>query len=827
MSDEPRQYWVRNDRGKMWGPLTFATIELLISNGLIPGRLQASRDGLNFVFPGRLPDLRDAFPKELWGDSTEPLPDDIELPGGPIAPPAGPPVVGAPGAAPPPEEKPARRAAQPPAGKRPSSDEGMPDSGDLGTCPPLFLYYLAATGNDTGLLRLEAGEVTYEIFFKKGSPEAVSSSRADEDLGAFLVKQGAIKDEQLADARGIVPNFGGSIVNALFSLQLLSPADAFKFIGEHAQSLLPVALQLGEGSFVFDREAKAPATAMPLGDRWGLVASAAREMPLEVVRERLGDKLQWPVMKSGGRVEIDKLKLNAQEARAASYFDGVHSVDGLCEMMPAESETIVRTAFLLSSFEALSFAEGATPTKPKVAADKKPDEQAAAPDAAAAAEPVSADESGGGLPPSVRPAPTAGGAAPRPGAPAGAPPKIAPPPGGPPRLGTPGGAPPKVGPAAGVSGGPPRVGPPAGAPPVVGPAAGAKPGAPRVVGPSAGAKPGAPPVVGPAAGAKPGVPPVVGPAAGAKPAAPPVVGPAAGAKPGAPPVVGPAAGAKPAAPPTIGPAAEARPASPRGVGPAAGAKPAAPPAVGPRVKAEPAAKAAAGRTPAKEGGEDLAGLKAHAAGLKGKSHFEILDIPKDAGLGQIKTAFFKLAKAYHPDTLPADTPPEIAKVKADIFALVNEAYRVLSDEKLRAEYLAKLEAESPEKLDAERIAAAEQAFQKGCISVKARKLDDALALFDEAIGLNDKEGEVFAWRGWARFLAGKDKAVAKKEAFKDLETAIKLNPKCAHSYFFVGQITKMTGDAASALKWFKKALSVDPNHLDAQREVRLASSPKK
>ncbi|HCF62183.1 MAG TPA: molecular chaperone DnaJ, partial [Myxococcales bacterium] len=494
MSDEPRQYWIRNDRGKMWGPLTFATIELLVSNGLVPGRLQASRDGLNFLFPGRLPDLREAFPKELWGDSTEPLPDDLELPDGSSAPPAppGPPVVGAPGTAAPPEEKPVRRAHKRPAGKRPSSDEGLPDSGDLDTCPPLFLYYVAATGNETGLLRLEASEVTFEIFFKKGSPEAVSSNRADEDLGAFLVKQGVLTNEQIADARGVAPNFGGSILNALFGLQLLGPADAFNFIGEHARGLLPAALLLGEGSFEFDREAKAPATAMPLGDRWGLAASAAREAPIEAVKERLDDKLQWPVMKSGGRVEISKLKLNAQEARAASYFDGVHSVDGLCDMMPAESETIVRTAFLLSSFEALSFAEGATPTKPKVspAADRKPaDEQVAAPDAAAEAKRASADEPSADAPQAARPPPAAGGAAPRADAPAGAPPKLAPPPGGPPRLGTPGGAPPRVGPAAGAPGGPPRVGPPAGPPPVVGPAAGATPASPPTLGPAAGAKP--------------------------------------------------------------------------------------------------------------------------------------------------------------------------------------------------------------------------------------------------------------------------------------------------------------------------------------------------
>ncbi|MFP2929053.1 molecular chaperone DnaJ, partial [Pyxidicoccus sp. 3LG] len=65
---EVRQYWVRNDRGTMWGPLTLPTIELLVESGSIKGKLQVSEDGLNFAFPWRFPEVRDVFPRALWGD---------------------------------------------------------------------------------------------------------------------------------------------------------------------------------------------------------------------------------------------------------------------------------------------------------------------------------------------------------------------------------------------------------------------------------------------------------------------------------------------------------------------------------------------------------------------------------------------------------------------------------------------------------------------------------------------------------------------------------------------------------------------------------------
>jgi hypothetical protein len=239
MSEEPRQYWIRNDKGTTWGPLTFATIEVLLDNGALAGKLQASRDGLNFVFPGRLTEVRDAFPKDLWGDSSQPLEDAAATPAAPVR---APPTVGAPRPAPPTEEsrpaaaptptpapvpKPTAPSKPPPVPQPLAAGEGVPTSGDLSEFPPFRLYYLAATTNQTGRVTLNGTEASYEVFFKKGSPEAVRSSLEEEDLGAFLLGKGLLKPDQLAAARKMAPTTGGDLLNALFGMQLLSPGDAF------------------------------------------------------------------------------------------------------------------------------------------------------------------------------------------------------------------------------------------------------------------------------------------------------------------------------------------------------------------------------------------------------------------------------------------------------------------------------------------------------------------------------------------------------------------------------------------------------------------------
>ena len=56
-----------------------------------------------------------------------------------------------------------------------------------------------------------------------------------------------------------------------------------------------------------------------------------------------------------------------------------------------------------------------------------------------------------------------------------------------------------------------------------------------------------------------------------------------------------------------------------------------------------------------------------------KDFYEVLGVSKTANDAEIKKAYRKLAKKYHPDSNPNDT------VAAERFKEINEAYDVLSD----------------------------------------------------------------------------------------------------------------------------------------------------
>ncbi len=754
-ASEPQQVFVRNDKGRLWGPITPQTLELLLDNGLVEGRIQLSTDGVNFAFPGRFEDLREFVPPNLWGDGfakeaaafaarlQSAAQEPAQPSAAPSAPMAGPgalnaaaPLAGpgaraataAPMAGPgaraaataprsgpgashtpqahrgevhgPPPVVPGRppaagpvsppvsapRAPQPaptpaapvaPPAPRPAPSattpaelgvSEMPSEGDLARISAIRLYYLAAAHGLTGRLALDIGDRLVELHFKKGSPQHVASSHTEDAVGVFLLRENLATPEQVTQAELAQERFGGDLLAALFGTGALNPANVFPRLVQRAHGILLKAFIAWSGSFRWTEEELPPQKAMPLGNRWGVLMELARKVPPKLIRHRMEPAVDLPVMKSGGLIAVNDLRLTPQEMRAIGFIDGVRSLNLLARDLPQDAEAFFRLSWVLRELDIVSFA--ATPLKaPPPPAEPR----------AAAPEP--------------KPAPAA--------APVAPPPSIA--------------------------------------------AAAVTPAAPRPTAPAASAPPAAP---------------------AAAPARP------------APPVMTPKISAPRPSPPEPGPAAPV------------------------------------------DFVKELAELRGVYEKQKDQNYFEVLGVRDNADSGAVKRAYFKLARVYHPDTVPPGAPADLGKLKADVFAKIGEAYRTLGDDGSRAEYIEDLKAGGGGDVDVAAILHAEELFQKGCILVKAKKFPEAVEMLSDAIATNGDEGEFYAWRAAARFFASKDRQVGQAEAARDLEQALKKNPRCAQAYFFEGQIAKLLGDQKKALASLKKTLDLQPDHLDAQREIR-------
>jgi DnaJ-domain-containing protein 1 len=217
---------------------------------------------------------------------------------------------------------------------------------------------------------------------------------------------------------------------------------------------------------------------------------------------------------------------------------------------------------------------------------------------------------------------------------------------------------------------------------------------------------------------------------------------------------------------------------------------------------------------------DLAGVRGYLAGLEGRDHFAVLGVPRSATPAQIKAAYFRLARAFHPDTAGA-AGPELRGLKEQITARLNGAYQVLSDDGRRAEYLRSLETGGGAQVDVAALLAAEEHFSWALIRVKARRFAEALPALEKAIELNPGEGEFYAWRGWTRFALAADPRAARDQALADIGKALELSPKCAAAYLCAARIESALGQAGRAADAYRKCLALDAGQVEAQRELRL------
>jgi len=81
-------------------------------------------------------------------------------------------------------------------------------------------------------------------------------------------------------------------------------------------------------------------------------------------------------------------------------------------------------------------------------------------------------------------------------------------------------------------------------------------------------------------------------------------------------------------------------------------------------------------------------LERRTAELEGLDYFEVLRLPRTAGPAEVKVAYYRESRAFHPDRFAAVPSAEVRDRVARVYRRVNEAYTVLRDDARRTKYLA-------------------------------------------------------------------------------------------------------------------------------------------
>jgi DnaJ-class molecular chaperone len=187
-------------------------------------------------------------------------------------------------------------------------------------------------------------------------------------------------------------------------------------------------------------------------------------------------------------------------------------------------------------------------------------------------------------------------------------------------------------------------------------------------------------------------------------------------------------------------------------------------------------------------------------------HYSALRLETGTSAAEIKKAYFKAAKKYHPDALARLGLDDLRDDAARVFARISEAFETLSDADRRAAYDSG--AGEAAEIDTASLAQAERSYRKGEILVRMGNFAAALEYFESAVDLWADEPAYQAGLGWALYKQPKPEP---ERARQHLEIARRQAPEDAQVLFWLGVVLRDLGEKKEGDQLLARARALDPS----------------
>lgn len=227
-------------------------------------------------------------------------------------------------------------------------------------------------------------------------------------------------------------------------------------------------------------------------------------------------------------------------------------------------------------------------------------------------------------------------------------------------------------------------------------------------------------------------------------------------------------------------------------------------------------------------------IRSRAETIQHEDFFTVLRVDKDTQPDALQSAYFSLAKQFHPDSLPpalSDTRPLAEKC----FNRISDAFQTLSDPDRRATYTALLneaKADPEEQEKVRRIVDATIDFQKADVLVRKRDMAQALEHAKRAYDGDPDQPDYAALYAWV--LAAQPEREKTKdftEPLRLLNQAAERGPRCERAFFYRAMLLQRIGKIEASIRDFRTVVEINPRNIDAARAIRLhemrRSSPSK
>jgi curved DNA-binding protein CbpA len=213
-------------------------------------------------------------------------------------------------------------------------------------------------------------------------------------------------------------------------------------------------------------------------------------------------------------------------------------------------------------------------------------------------------------------------------------------------------------------------------------------------------------------------------------------------------------------------------------------------------------------------------------------HYAFLGVTTTAEESAIRAAYVGLARDYHPDRIAGSPLADDSQVRMWIEALfkrLGDAQKTLMNAESRARYdreqkaLASSPTGGTTSSDGRqrRPIEARNAFVMAETFFKKKDYAQAELHYRQAANFDPEEGLIAVGLAWCIFVNPDQPAEKRLEdARKRLEEATK-KFRSGDAAYKLGRVLREMGDEAGASKRFEDAVRLTPNHVDAQREIRI------
>lgn len=217
--------------------------------------------------------------------------------------------------------------------------------------------------------------------------------------------------------------------------------------------------------------------------------------------------------------------------------------------------------------------------------------------------------------------------------------------------------------------------------------------------------------------------------------------------------------------------------------------------------------------------EQINRLKTMRANLAKQNYFEFFNLTAKSKTSDFIRAYHVFAKTLHPDKVDPKAPAELRSLTSDVFALITEAYHVVTNDDKKKEYIKTLALGA-----AEDVLKAEAAFDDALSNLEKGRFRDARKAFERCLRMKGHRSDTMIFLIWALIREKKSSTHPDELAEKAQQLFNQVAHEDRHSpqYFFVrGLQYELVREPQKAYSHFKHAYQMDPQFLEAKKEMAM------